>query len=148
MIIKLNTKLHTSKPDGGGGHSLVRREPCAGHCGGCGGHHDAGDPVEDGAQVTQQGEVRVGDVGQHEEHAADGGAQRDEGAGEEDGRPEAPVLQVEHRHKEHQEGDGSPVSQERDGALAPGWEDDLDHIDHGPPGVPHTTLEHRQQGEY
>ena len=57
--------------DGGGRHSLVRREPSARHGGRGGGDHDAGDPVEDGAQVTEEGELTVGDGRKYEEHAAD-----------------------------------------------------------------------------
>ena len=62
--------------------------------------------------------------------------------------PETLVLEVEDGHHEDQEGDGRPVGQEGDGALGPGWKYQCDDIHHWSPGVPHTALVHRQEGEH
>ena len=60
--------------DAGGGDPLPRGEPGSGHGGRGRGDHDAGDPVEDGAQVIQHRQPRVRDAWEHEEHAANSSA--------------------------------------------------------------------------
>ena len=71
-----------------------------------------------------------------------------EAAGEEDGVAEAGVLEVEDGHHEHEECDGAPVGEERDGGGAPGGVEQRDHVHHRAPGVPHAALEHGQQREH
>ena len=73
--------------------------------------------------------------------------QRHETAGKNHGRSEVSVLEVEDGEGEGEEHDGSPVGEERDGALGPGWVHDTDHVHHWPPGVPDTALEHGEQWE-
>ena len=134
--------------DGGGGHPLAGGEPGGRHSRWRWGDDNAGNSIEQRPQVTEQGEVRLGEGGNHQEQTADRGAQGYQAAGQEDGVAEAPVLQVEHGEHEHQESDGRPVSKERDGALGPGGEDKFDHVHYWSPGIPHTALEHGQQREH
>ena len=56
--------------DAGGGDPLVRGEPGGGHGGRGGRHHDARDPVEDGAEVVQQRQSGVRHPRPHQEDAA------------------------------------------------------------------------------
>ena len=123
----------------GGRHSLRGTEPEAGDGQGSAAHHDVGEAVEDGADVTGDSEGGVVGVRQVHGDTPDDSASGHESGGDEHGEPEGVAQEPHHGYKAQDVEDGAVVGEEGHGLVSPAVHQDR-RVVYRSPGVPYCVL--------